>query len=74
MERHWDDAHDKIAILGGLGEDWVCAASPAAIHHRAEDCFRHTANVRMAIGSGGMLSDTAYLSLISLLGIYRRYR
>ena len=74
LERHWDDAHDKIAILGGLGEDWVCAASPAAIHHRAEDCFRHTANVRMAIGSGGMLSDTAYLSLISLLGIYRRYR
>ena len=74
LERHWDDAHDKIAILGGLGEDWVCATSPAAIHHRAEDCFRHTANVRMAIGSGGMLSDTAYLSLISLLGIYRRYR
>ncbi len=74
LETHWEDAHNKIAILGGLGENWVRDASPAAIHHRAEKCFRHTANVRMAIGSGGTLPDTAYLSLISLLGIYRRYR
>ena len=74
LETHWEDAHNKIAILGGLGENWVRDASPAAIHHRAEKCFCHTANVRMAIGSGGTLPDTAYLSLISLLGIYRRYR
>lgn len=74
IEEHWDTCHDKIAIMGGLGEDWVRSASPAAIHKRAEECFRHTANARMAIGSGGMLPDDAYLSLISLLGIYRRYR
>ncbi len=74
LETHWEDSHDKIAILGGLGTDWVRDASPAAIHCRAENCFHHTANVRMAIGSGGTLPDTAYLSLISLLGIYRRHR
>lgn len=74
LEDSWDTYHDKIAILGGLGEEWVRDASPAAIHKRAEECFRHTGNARMAIGSGGTLPDDAYLSLISLLGIYRRYR
>lgn len=74
LETHWKDTHTKIAILGGLGENWVSDASPTAIHHRVESCFHNTASVRMAIGSGGILPDTAYLSLISLLGIYRRYR
>ena len=74
LETHWETHHNAIAVLGGLGEDWVYRASPSAIHKRAEEWFTRSGNVRTAIGSGGMLPDDAYLSLISLLGIYRRFR
>jgi len=73
-EFYWEKYHKKIAILGGLGTDWLREAQPTAIHARCERLFSLTAGSHFAIGSGGNLQKDAYLSLISLLGIYNRYR
>lgn len=70
----YDAYHERLCILCGLGAA-VCAASePLAIHRAAEDMMRHTMNRGWMLGSGGEIPEHAYLSLISLLGIYARYR
>lgn len=73
-EEMWDLWHDRIAIAGGLGCDWLRRGQPVEIHNRCETLFRHTKNSRYLVGSGGETTKEDYLSLISLLGIYRKYR
>ncbi len=73
-EDYWNESCDSIAILGGLGADYVASTGPASIHRRCEGLYRLTDNRRYALGSGGCLSDGHYLELISLLGIYKRYK
>ncbi|MBQ4605707.1 MAG: hypothetical protein IJB15_03320 [Clostridia bacterium] len=73
-EESWNTCHGKISILGGLGVDWLKRGQPAAIHERCEDLFRLTKNSGYLVGSGGEVTKEDYLSLISLLGIYRKYR
>jgi len=73
-ETLWRSYGNSICILGGLGCNWVQDNKPAIIHRRCEDIFSETNGMHFAVGSGGMLTAEAYLSLISLLGIYRRYR
>ncbi len=65
---------DKLAILGGLGADYLTATGPASIHKRCERLYLSTENRRYALGSGGCLSDEHYLEFISMLGIYKRYK
>lgn len=73
-EEMWDRWHDRIAIAGGLGCNWLRQGQPVEIHNRCEALFRHTQNSRYLVGSGGETTKEDYLSLISLLGIYRKYR
>ena len=73
-EEYWNTCHEKISILGGLGVDWLKTGQPVAIHERCEDLFRLTKNSGYLVGSGGEVTKEDYLSLISLLGIYRKYR
>ena len=73
-ESMWDLYHDKISICGGLGADWMQKEQPITIHNRSEAIFKTTKGAGFLIGSGGEVSNEDYLSLISLLGIYRRYR
>lgn len=73
-ERYWDEYSDRIAILGGLGADCIAATGPVSIHKRCEKLYTQTDNRRFALGSGGCISDGHYLELISMLGIYKRYR
>ena len=72
-EAYYDTWHDRLAVIGGLGADWCAHAEPLAIHRAAEKLFAHTHNRGWMLGSGGEISADAYLSLISLLGIYARY-
>ena len=73
-EELWDEYSDRIAILGGLGVDYVSSTGPVSIHKRCEKLYSITENRRYAIGSGGCISDGNYLELISMLGIYKRYK
>lgn len=73
-EEMWDKWHDHIAIAGGLGCDWLRQGQPVEIHKRCEALFQRTQNSRYLVGSGGETTKEDYLSLISLLGIYRKYR
>ncbi len=73
-QKYYRDADEKIAILGGLGVDWLKNGQPVEIHNRCEEIFRMTGGEGYLIGSGGAVSETDYLSLISLLGVYRRWR
>lgn len=73
-EAYWDTYHDRISILGGLGVEWLRTGQPVEIHDRCEELFRKTQNAGYLTGSGGEVTKEDYLSLISLLGIYRKYR
>lgn len=73
-EEMWENWHDRIAIAGGLGFDWLRQGQPVEIHSRCEALFRRTQSSRYLVGSGGSVEKEDYLSLISLLGIYRKYR
>ena len=73
-ETYWDTWHGKISILGGLGVDWLRTGQPVTIHTRCEELFKKTGNAGYLAGSGGEVTKEDYLSLISLLGIYRKYR
>jgi len=73
-EKYWEQYHHQISILGGLGVSWMQTEEPVTIHNRSEAIFRMTEGAGYLIGSGGEVSREDYLSLISLLGIYRRYR
>ena len=73
-EEYWDEFSPQIAILGGLGADYLTNTGPVSIHKRCERLYSSTENRRYALGSGGCLSDGHYLELISMLGIYKKYR
>lgn len=73
-EKYWEESGEYIAILGGLGAEYVSSTGPASIHRRCEELYRMTDNRRYAIGSGGCIAEGHYLELISLLGIYKRYK
>lgn len=62
----------SLSVCGGLGADAVAAMEPLAIHRRAQALFDTTKSQGYLIGSGGEIPDSAYLSLISMLGIYIR--
>ena len=66
------DPEAVSATLEGLGADAVAAMEPLAIHRRAQALFDTTKSQGYLIGSGGEIPDSAYLSLISMLGIYIR--
>lgn len=65
---------DKIAILGGLGLDWLNGTNPTEVHQRCENLYKLTCNNHYAIGSGGFGGETDFLNFISLLSMYIRYR
>lgn len=71
-EAYFEKYSTLLSICGGLGADTVAAMEPLAIHRRAQTLFDTTQSCSYLIGSGGEITDTAYLSLISLLGIYIR--
>ncbi len=73
-EEYWDEYGDRIAILGGLGAEYLTSTGPASIHRRIERLYTVTDNRRYATGSGGMLPEQHYLELISMLGVYKRYK
>jgi len=73
-EEYWNNYCDRIAILGGLGTEYISSTGPASIHKRCERIYQTTDNRRYALGSGGCLSDCHYLEFISMLGIYKRYK
>lgn len=73
-ENYWDEYSDRIAILGGLGEDYLTATGPVSIHRRCEKIYKITDNRRYALGSGGCIPDKQYLKFISMVGIYKQYR
>ena len=62
----------SLSICGGLGADTVSAMEPLAIHRRVQSLIDTTQNRGYLIGSGGEIAESAYLSLISMLGIYIR--
>ena len=66
--------HDRIAVCGGLGADHTAISEPLAIHRRVQALLDHSGSRGYLIGSGGEIGETAYLSLISMLGIYIRSR
>ncbi len=58
-----------LSVCGGLGADAVANAEPLAIHRRVQAMVDTSGGCGYLIGSGGEIRDSAYLSLISLLGI-----
>lgn len=63
-----------VALLGGLGLDWLNASPPRAIYDRCAALFASTGNRGFALGSGGLGAPTEYLPFISMLGVYIRSR
>ena len=61
-----------LSVCGGLGADTVSGMEPLAIHRRVQALFDTTQSCGYLVGSGGVIADSAYLSLISMLGIYIR--
>ena len=62
----------SLSVCGGLGADTVSAMEPLSIHRRVQSLIDTTQNHGYLIGSGGEIAESAYLSLISMLGIYIR--
>lgn len=73
-EEYYAEYSNRIAILGGLGVNYLTSTGPVSIHTRCERLYETTKNVRYALGSGGCLPQENYLELISMLGIYKRYK
>ena len=71
-ESNFEQYHASLSICGGLGAETVSAMEPLAIHRRVQSLIDTTQNCGYLIGSGGEIAESAYLSLISLLGIYIR--
>ncbi|MBP3919601.1 MAG: hypothetical protein J6I50_10595 [Clostridia bacterium] len=62
-----------LCIVGGLDAAWCATAEPLQIYRSAQKMMAETENCGWMLGSGGEIAAHAYLSLISLLGIYARY-
>ncbi|MBQ8578321.1 MAG: hypothetical protein IJ449_10230 [Clostridia bacterium] len=73
-QEYYNRYHDTLTVAAGLGAPWCAESEPLAIHRAAEQMMEHTHNQGWLLGSGGTIPANAYLSLISLLGIYGRYR
>jgi len=73
-EKYCEKYSDQIAILGGFGVQSLISTGPVSIHKRCENMFETTQNKKFAIGSGGTVPRENYLELISLLGIYKRFK
>ena len=73
-ERYWTEYSGKIAVRGGLGAEYLMKTGPVSIQKRCEALNEKTGNIRYALGSGGRLPFENYLELISMLGIYKRYK
>lgn len=71
-EAYYAQYGKSLSICGGLGADTVSAMEPLAIHRRVQTFIDTTQNCGYLIGSGGEIAEAAYLSLISMLGIYIR--
>lgn len=71
-EAYYAQYGTSLSICGGLGADTVSAMEPLAIHRRVQALVDDTHNRGYLIGSGGEITEAAYLSLISMLGIYIR--
>ena len=71
-EDYYAQHGNSLCICGGLGADAVSAMEPLAIYRRVQALIDTTGNRGYLIGSGGEVAEAAYLSLISLLGIYVR--
>ncbi len=68
-----ESSNDSIRILGGLGVDRIVDGAPVYIY----ETVRKTATImdaKWACGSGGVIPDTNYLELISLLGAFGNIR
>ncbi|MBO5648522.1 MAG: hypothetical protein J6S76_01245 [Clostridia bacterium] len=73
-ETYFSEHGSRITVCGGLGAQTLAAAEPLAIHRRVEALLSASANgCGYLIGSGGTVDASAYLSLISMLGIYIRH-
>ncbi len=71
IERLWREYGDKIALLGGLGEECINTGEPVDIHKRIRALHELTNGAGYAIGSGlDGSADVNYLGFISMLGIY----
>lgn len=71
-ETYYDTYRGRLTVCGGLGADAIAAAEPIPIHKRVQALIDRTENIGYMIGSGGTVPSNAYLSLISMLGIYIR--
>jgi len=71
-ESYYAQYGNSLSICGGLGADTVSTMEPLAIHRRAQALFDTTQSRGYLVGSGGEIAESAYLSLISMLGIYIR--
>ena len=71
-EAYYEQYGKSLSICGGLGADAVSAMEPLAIYRRTQALIDITQNRGYLIGSGGTVAESAYLSLISMLGIYIR--
>ncbi len=71
-EAYYAQYGTSLSICGGLGADTVSAMEPLAIHRRVQALIDATQSRGYLIGSGGEIAESAYLSLISMLGIYIR--
>jgi hypothetical protein len=57
----------KIAILGGLGTDYINSSEPLQIYNRIRLLFENS-RCTWAVGTGGFGEKTEYLGYISMLG------
>ena len=71
-ESYYAQYGTSLAICGGLGAADLADMEPLAIHRRVQALTDQTQNRGYLIGSGGEIAEAAYLSLISMLGIYIR--
>ena len=71
-EAYYAQYGTSLSICGGLGAGTVSAMEPLAIHRRVQALVDDTHSRGYLIGSGGEIAEAAYLSLISMLGIYIR--
>jgi len=77
VEDAYEQYHDRIAILGGIGLDFVIRADPQAVHDRAAAMLDRTAaRGAYALGTGNSVPeyvpDKNYLALIAAATASRR--
>ncbi len=74
IEEIYEKHNNEIVVLGGLGINWLNNSNPRDIYNRIENIFALSKNKGIAIGSGNTGERIDYLNMISMLGIYIRYK